>query len=48
MSDVDIVLKIIATIPLAIRYKLLLVMVDFDIGPRPATIYLIIQVTMVD
>ena len=38
MVDVDLGLKIPSTFPLTIQDRLLVVMVELDIGPRPATI----------
>ena len=46
MIDVYLGLKITATFPLVIWDRLLVVMVDVDIGPRPATLPPITQVTM--
>ena len=47
MVDVYIGIKILATFPLEIREKLLVVMGELDIGPRPVTLTPITQVTMV-
>ena len=47
MADTDIFLKRLATPALAILYKLFMVIVEADIGPRPANLTLINQVTMV-
>ena len=46
MADLDLVLKRSATIPLKILDKLLMVIGDVDIGPRPVTISPITHVTM--
>ena len=46
--DMDIGIKIHANFPPEIQEKLLVVMVEADIGPRTATISPITQVTMVD
>ena len=48
VADVYIGLKKPATFPLTIWKKLLVVMGEVNIGPRPATLYPITQVTMVD
>ena len=48
MADVDIVLKIPYNFTLAIQEKLLVVMGDVGIGPRPSTLTTITHVTMVD
>ena len=47
MVDVYIGLKIPATFHLAIQEKLLMVMGELDIGPRPFTFTPITQLTMV-
>ena len=46
MTDVNLGLKIRATFALEIREKMLVVMIEVDIGPRPATLPPITQVTM--
>ena len=48
MVDVDLDLKIPETSPLAIWEEMLVEMVEVDIGPIPATLPPITQVTMVD
>ena len=46
--DVDICLKILATLPCAILYKHLMLTVEVNIGLRPATISHITQLDVVD
>ena len=48
MVDVYTGLKIPDTIHISIEEKLLVVIVELDIGPIPATLITITQVTMVD
>ena len=48
MADMDIGLKILDTITLTTRKKLLMAIGEVDIGPIPGTLYPITQVTMVD
>ena len=48
MTDVNLGLKIRATFALEIREKMLVVMIEVDIGPRPATLPPITQVNMLN
>ena len=48
MADVDLCLKRPSTLPLSKVDKILMVIVDMGIVPRPSTIIPISQVTMVD
>ena len=47
MADVDIYIKRPSTLPLTIMDKMLMVIGELDIGPRPDTLSTITQVTMV-